>query len=71
MNEAYGYHIARLSTNEEMGVEEARPYRYLLRCEGCGMEFKRYRASPLTEHPERYRCRCGGRLIRVAPEGQF
>lgn len=64
MNSAYGYHISRTSTDKELGVEE-RPWKYLLRCEMCGAEFKRFRASPLTRHPERYRCRCGGRLERA------
>lgn len=64
MNLAYGYHISRTSTDEEMGVE-GRPCKYLLRCDRCGAEFKRLRTSPLTRHPERYRCRCGGRLERV------
>lgn len=62
MNEAYGYHISRTSTNGELGVEEERPFKYLLRCERCGAEFRRMRASNLTKHPQRYRCRCGGRL---------
>ena len=62
MNRAYGYSISRSSTNEEMGVGDARPYRYLVRCQNCGMEFKRFRASNLTRHPERYRCKCGGKL---------
>ena len=44
---------------------EARACRYLLRCTVCGAQFKRFRTSPLVEHPERYRCRCGGRLERV------
>lgn len=64
MNQAYGYHITRTSTDKELGVEE-RPCKYLLRCDRCGTEFKRFRASPLTRHPERYRCRCGGRLERA------
>ena len=63
MNRAYGYAISRSSTSEEMGVGEARPFRYLVRCQRCGMIFKRFRASKLTEHPERYRCKCGGRLV--------
>lgn len=63
MNEAYGYHISRTSTNEEMGLAEEKSYKYLLRCQECGAEFKRLRASNLTRHPERYRCRCGGRLM--------
>lgn len=63
--EAYGYRIARSATEEELGVGEARACRYLLRCTACGAQFKRFRTSPLVEHPERYRCRCGGRLERV------
>ncbi len=65
MSERYGYRIARSATVEELGVGEARPYRYLLRCTACGTQFKRFRTSALVEHPERYRCRCGGRLERV------
>ena len=63
MNQAYGYHIVRSSTSERMGLaEENRPYKYLIRCQRCGAEFGRFRRSPLTEHPERYRCKCGGKL---------
>ena len=51
MNRAYGYAISRSSTSEEMGVGEARPFRYLVRCQRCGMIFKRFRASKLPEHP--------------------
>lgn len=70
MNQAYHYQIARTSSNEELGVAEGRPCRYLLRCERCGAEFRRYRASPLVQDPERYRCRCGGRLIRITEKGE-
>ena len=71
MNRAYGYAISRSSTNEELRVKEMRPCKYLLRCENCGMEFKRFRSSDLTKHPERYRCKCGGRLYKIEmPEGQ-
>lgn len=69
MNGAYGYRIARTATNESLGVEESRPCRYLLRCEKCGQELRRYRASALTKHPERYRCRCGGRITIIKTEG--
>lgn len=65
MREAYGYAICRAATNEALGLEEKRTYRYVLQCESCGAQFPRFRASSLTRHPERYRCRCGGRLIRV------
>lgn len=65
MKAAYGYDICRTSTNEELGVGEGRECRYLLRCESCGAEFRRFRASSLTCFPERYRCKCGGKIIRV------
>lgn len=38
---------------------------HLIKCECCGSEFRRNRESNLTLHPERYKCRCGGRLVRV------
>lgn len=65
MNAAYGYSIARTSTSEKMGVEELRSPNYILRCNQCGTEFGRLRASLLTRHPECYRCKCGGTLARV------
>lgn len=65
MNEAYGYVICRTSTNETLGVEEKRECRYLLCCQDCGAEFRRFRASALTRYPERYRCKCGGKIRRV------
>lgn len=62
MNEAYGYQIRRVATEETAESVQPRPFKYIIRCERCGAEIGRYRASPLTRHPERYRCRCGGRL---------
>lgn len=65
MRLAYGYEIRRTSSNEALGLEEPREGKYLLRCTSCGAEIRRFRASPLTRFPERYRCRCGGRIERV------
>ena len=64
MNEAYGYAISRTGSCEALGVADARPVRHLVVCTRCGMEFPRSRRSPLVDHPERYRCRCGGVLQR-------
>lgn len=64
MNAAYGYQIARTGSCESLGVPDKTPVRHLVVCEACGMEFKRARASLLVQHPERYRCKCGGRLRR-------
>lgn len=68
MNEAYGYHIKRVAAENTTEGIQPRPFKYVVRCEKCGAELGRYRASPLTRHPERYRCRCGGRLRRVELE---
>lgn len=62
MNEAYGYQISRTATPASMGLPDDIPARHLLVCQRCGREFPRHRASSLTEHPERYRCKCGGTL---------
>ena len=62
MNEAYGYAIARTDTCEKLGVEDTVQARYLVVCTRCGAQFRRSRKSRLVEHPERYRCRCGGTL---------
>lgn len=71
MNEAYGYHIQRVTTNVSLGVQRVREPKYLLRCERCGAEFPRFRASELTRRPERYRCKCGGRLVwKTPPSGE-
>ena len=45
-----------------LGLPDQKPVNHLAVCERCGQEFKRARASNLVQHPERYRCRCGGRL---------
>ena len=64
MNAAWGYHIARTGDRAALGVAPPGEARYLVVCSRCGQRFERYRASPLVQHPERYRCRCGGRLER-------
>lgn len=63
MNRAYGYDISRTGTWEAMGLPEQRPANYALVCQRCGREFFRARASALVQHPERYRCSCGGAIV--------
>ena len=65
MNAAYGYAISRTGSCQELGVPDVKPVRYILQCQQCGQEFRRAKASQLVQHPERYRCRCGGRLVRI------
>ena len=64
MNAAYGYTIARTGTCRDLGVEEVRTARHMVVCTKCGTEFPRMKRSALVQHPERYRCRCGGALER-------
>lgn len=64
MKEAYGYDINRTDSFEKLGLEDQRPVKYVVTCQYCGRQMTRMKRSPLVEHPERYRCRCGGVLRR-------
>lgn len=62
------YNIKRTTSAEEKGVEVRRKepeYRYILRCNSCGNEIKRQKKTAVIDHPEHYRCTCGGKLIRI------
>lgn len=62
------YHIQARSSFEEKGLTDNRPepvYRYVLKCQKCGAESRRQKKTSVVEHPEHYRCICGGRLIRI------
>ena len=67
MNALYGYQISRTDSHEELGLTDDRPVRYLVVCRRCGRETPRMKRSPLVDHPERYRCRCGGALYVRQP----
>ena len=62
MNAAWGYHISRTDKFEDLGLEDDRPVRYWVVCSRCGRRMARMKRSPLVDHPERYRCQCGGTL---------
>ena len=62
MNAAYGCNIGRTDSFEDLGIEDDRPVRYWVVCAKCGRRIPRMKRSPLVDHPERYRCRCGGTL---------
>lgn len=62
MNTAYGYHISRTDNYDSLGIEDNRPVRYYIVCRECGRRIPRMKRSPLVDHPERYRCTCGGTL---------
>lgn len=68
MNAAYGYEIARTGSCEKLGVPDTKKVRYVLVCTQCGARITRSRRSRLVDHPEYYRCRCGGKLERVEVE---
>ena len=62
------YNIKRTTSTEEKGVELRRKtpvYHYVLRCAACGQEIKRQKKTAVVEHPEHYRCKCGGKLNRI------
>lgn len=67
MNQAYGYHISRTNSYEEAGVEKktVSGAKYCMQCVDCGVVIERYRMSNFVSHPERYRCRCGGKFKRI------
>ena len=60
--ELYGYGVERTDSFEKLGLEDQRPVKYLVVCQSCGRQLPRMKRSPLVEHPERYRCSCGGAL---------
>lgn len=68
MNAAYGYDITRTDSCEKLGVPNTAKVRYVLVCTRCGARIGRSKHSALVEHPERYRCRCGGALELREPE---
>lgn len=70
MNDAYGYHIKRTNSPQELGIaseyaDEQKAAAYLVKCLTCGKEYSRQRLCAVISHPSRYRCRCGGRLKRI------
>ena len=70
MNDAYGYRIRRTDNHEGLGLEDRRPVRWWVVCAKCGRRIPRMKRSPLVDHPERYRCTCGGALRVEEASGQ-
>ncbi len=68
MNARYGYRISRTDSHAALGLEDDRPVRFLVVCRRCGRRIPRMKRSPLVEHPERYRCACGGTFEVKPPE---
>ncbi len=70
MNKALGLNITNTSSCVGLGVEDISKVRYIAVCEKCSVQIKRQRMSLLIKHPERYRCRCGGRFAIIPVEDE-
>lgn len=64
MQAQYGYSIQR-TAKEPLVPENPPEARYVLVCTACGMRIPRQKKSRAVEHPELYRCKCGGMLRRL------
>ena len=64
MTKRYGYTVER-TAKTPLITEKPAEARYILQCSNCGIQIRRMKKSSVVEHPERYRCTCGGRLIRL------
>ena len=67
MSQRFGYDIHRTDSHGALGIEDARPVRYVVVCRQCGNRINRMKRSSLVQHPERYRCKCGGSLYIELP----
>ena len=67
MSRRFGYDIHRTDSHEALGLTDDRPVRWLVVCKSCGKSVPRMKRSTLVEHPERYRCKCGGALFVTTP----
>ena len=63
------YCVKRTTDFEDIGVEKPvkEPvFRYILKCEKCGLEIRRQRLSKAVKNYKKYRCaKCGGKLKRI------
>ena len=65
VNKAYGYNVKRVTTSDEKGIApEVVGKKHKIVCQKCGLVAWRMRDSKLTRHPELFRCRCGGNLVK-------
>ena len=63
VGEALGVEITRTAPMEGPALPlRQEEVKYLLQCQSCGRLILRRRRSKAVEHPERYRCPCGGKL---------
>lgn len=66
VNKQFGYNISRCAAWEEYGLtqEGMKECNYQLHCEKCGVKWRFTRTSKLVKHPDWYRCKCGGKIIK-------
>ena len=64
MNNAYSYCIT-VTTKEALVEYEEKPVKYMLQCTKCKRQFPRMKLTAVVQHPERYHCGCGGKIIRL------
>jgi hypothetical protein len=64
MNRAYGYNISRTNSCENIGVirEILINAKYTIECQKCHTKTYKDRISGVIRNPEKYHCKCGGRL---------
>lgn len=64
----YGYDIKRCggdkTSEDRANLRKGIEVNHKLRCDKCGQVFMRIKSSKLVLHPERFLCRCGGRIIK-------
>ena len=65
VNMCYGYNIKRTTSTEEKGIERE-PYKYVVKCQNCGIKVGRYKMSSLIQQPQNWKCGCcGGKFERI------
>ena len=64
MNRAYGYKIERTNSCQNIGVERdiSKNAKYIIECQKCHTKGYKDRISGVIRNPEKYHCKCGGRL---------
>lgn len=69
VNGIYGYNIRRITSYEYMNVSQPKTnknkekIKYIIKCESCGALIFREKRSKVVTHTDRYRCKCGGKLV--------
>lgn len=68
VNNTYGYNIKRVNDSTEYKCDSyfnaKKEYKHMLECTKCGAKFYRTRETVVTKNPSKYRCECGGKLVK-------